>query len=158
MNKPTNGIIEHSPSHKKSSTKIGVGQSQLFRMTRIDETSGTLSFGEFLKDIPFGVKRYFLVFNVPSSETRGMHAHYKCHQFLICIKGNCYVEVDDGSQRKEIFLDAADKGIYLPPLIWSKQHKYSEDAVLLVFASDYYDTDDYVHDYSQFCSIVTKKY
>ncbi|MDA7842774.1 FdtA/QdtA family cupin domain-containing protein [Methylophilaceae bacterium] len=149
-------MIKYWPTNKETSTKIGVGQSQLFLMSRIDETSGTLSVGEFSKDIPFAVKRYFLVFNVPSTEKRGMHAHYKCHQFLICVKGNCYVEVDDGSQREEIFLDEADKGIYIPPLIWSKQHKYSEDAVLLVFASDYYDPDDYVHDYSKFCSIVAK--
>ncbi|MFM7677655.1 MAG: WxcM-like domain-containing protein, partial [Roseiflexaceae bacterium] len=32
----------------------------------------------------------------------------------------------------------------------------SHDAVLLVFASDYYDADDYIRDYRQFVDYVKK--
>jgi len=64
--------------------------------------------------------------------------------------------VDDGINRAEVMLDAPNKGIYLPPLIWGIQYKYSEDAVLLVFTSDYYEADDYIRDYSEFTKITAK--
>lgn len=120
----------------------------------IPDIRGSLTVGEFQKQIPFMPKRYFLVFDVPSKETRGEHAHRECHQFLICVKGSCAVLADDGAERTEVFLDAPDKGIYLPPMVWGVQYKYSEDAVLLVFASHHYDSPDYIRDYDQFITAV----
>lgn len=124
--------------------KIGVGGATLHRFKSVQDMRGDLSVGEFQKDIPFEPKRYFLVFNVPSEKTRGEHAHYKCHQFLICVKGSCAVVADDGAARCEVLLDSPNKGVYLPPLTWGIQYKYSSDAVLLVFASHLYDAADYI--------------
>jgi acetyltransferase-like isoleucine patch superfamily enzyme/dTDP-4-dehydrorhamnose 3,5-epimerase-like enzyme len=115
-----------------------------------EDIRGSLTVGEFEKQIPFLPKRYFMVFDVPSKETRGEHAHRKCEQFLICIKGSCVLLVDDGINRAEISLDSPSKGVYIPPMIWGVQYKYSKDAVLLVFASHYYDEKDYLRDYNQF--------
>ncbi|WP_438299326.1 WxcM-like domain-containing protein [Pseudomonas sp. NMS19W] len=137
--------------------RIGVGDVTTHRFKYIADMRGDLSVGEFHKEIPFTPKRYFLVFNVPSQKTRGEHAHHKCHQFLICVKGSCAVVVDDGTNRAEVLLDAPNKGIYLPPLTWGIQYKYSEDAVLLVFTSDYYEAEDYIRDYSEFVKLTSKK-
>lgn len=136
-------------------TRVGVGDVTVHRFKSVQDMRGDLSVGEFMKDIPFVPKRYFLVFNVPSEKTRGEHAHHRCHQFLICAKGSCAVVVDDGVNRCEVLLDSTDMGIYLPPLIWGIQYKYSDDAVLLVFCSEYYDADDYIRDYSEF-NVVAK--
>jgi hypothetical protein len=106
--------------------------------------------GEFEKSIPFSAKRYFIIYDVPSMETRGEHAHIKCHQFLICVHGSYSLIVDDGTTREEFFLDSPDKGIHVPPMTWSVQYKYSSDAVVLVFASHLYDEGDYIRDYSKF--------
>ena len=35
-------------------------------------------------------------------------------------------------------------------MVWGVQYRYTADAVLLVFASDPYDADDYIRDYSEF--------
>jgi hypothetical protein len=35
-------------------------------------------------------------------------------------------------------------------MTWGIQYKYSKDAVLAVFASEYYDEADYIRDYRQF--------
>lgn len=123
----------------------------------IKDLRGDLSVGEFQKEIPFLPKRYFLVMDVPTAKVRGEHAHRKCHQFLICVKGSCSVVADDGNSRTEISLDKPNIGVYLPPMIWGAQYKYSKDAVLLVFASDYYDGSDYIRDYSEFNSLVKSK-
>lgn len=121
----------------------------------ITDIRGNLSVGEFEKHIPFIPKRYFIVFDVPSKETRGEHAHRVCHQFLICVRGSCAVLADDGANRTEIILDSPDKGIYLPPMVWGVQYKYSADAVLLVFASHHYDATDYIRNYSEFTNAIS---
>ncbi len=116
----------------------------------IPDLRGSLTVGEFERQIPFTPKRYFIVFGVPSREIRGEHAHHLCHQFLICVRGSCSVVADDGAHKVEVTLDAPDRGLYLPPKTWGIQYKYSADAMLLVFASDYYDGSDYIRDYAEF--------
>ena len=122
----------------------------LHRMPRVADIRGSLTVGEFDHSVPFTVKRYFMVFDVPSVETRGEHAHRVCHQFLICVRGSCAVVADDGVQRQEFLLDRPDVGVHLPPMVWGIQYKYSADAVLVVFASHHYDSTDYIRDYEEF--------
>ena len=126
----------------------------LHRMPRVVDIRGSLTVGEFDRNIPFPVKRYFMVFDVPSIETRGEHAHRVCHQFLICVRGSCSVVADDGIHRQEFLLDRPDAGLHLPPMVWGIQYKYSADAVLLVYASHYYDSTDYIRNYAEFCQLV----
>lgn len=116
----------------------------------VPDLRGSLSVGEFDRDIPFTAKRYFLVFDVPTVETRGEHAHYECHQFLIAVKGSVSVVADDGHHREEFLLAAPNVGLHLPPMTWGIQYNYSADAVLLVFASHYYESKDYIREYSEF--------
>jgi UDP-2-acetamido-3-amino-2,3-dideoxy-glucuronate N-acetyltransferase len=122
----------------------------LYRMPLIPDMRGSLTVGEFQRFIPFTPKRYFMVFEVPDMETRGEHAHRECHQFVICARGSCTVVADDGTNRQEFLLNRPDVGIHLHPMVWGIQYKYSADALLLVFASHYYDDADYIRDYSKF--------
>jgi carbonic anhydrase/acetyltransferase-like protein (isoleucine patch superfamily) len=147
-------ITETITSINKDVVEVGVKNVTLHRFKLVKDFRGDLSVGEFSKEIPFEPKRYFLVFNVPSEKTRGEHAHYQCHQFLICVRGSCSVVVDDGNQRREVELNQPNIGIYLPPLTWGIQYKYSEDAVLLVFASHYYEASDYIRNYDDFIKAV----
>ncbi|OQA34068.1 MAG: dTDP-3-amino-3,6-dideoxy-alpha-D-galactopyranose 3-N-acetyltransferase [Betaproteobacteria bacterium ADurb.Bin341] len=126
----------------------------LHHLPHIEDMRGSLSVGEFGRSLPFLPKRYFLVFDVPSREIRGEHAHRQCHQFLICVRGSCSVVADDGNNRQEFLLDRPNLGIHLPAMTWGIQYKYSEDAVLLVFASDYYNAADYVRDHDEFMALV----
>lgn len=136
--------------------ETGVRGVRLHQMPYFNDMRGALSVGDFEGDLPFVPKRYFTVFDVPSRETRGEHAHRQCHQFLICVHGSVRVLADDGSRREEFTLDSPNLGIHLPPMIWGTQYRYSRDAVLLVFASDAYETDDYVRSYDEFLLEVGK--
>lgn len=140
--------------HETGATATAVAGVTLHRMPRVADIRGSLTVGEFERSIPFPVRRYFMVFDVPSMETRGEHAHRECHQFLICVRGSCAVVADDGTNRQEFLLDRPDVGIHLPPRVWGIQYKYSSDATLLVFASHYYDSADYIRDYSEFRKFV----
>ncbi|KGM52947.1 isomerase [Lysobacter concretionis Ko07 = DSM 16239] len=122
----------------------------LYRMPSFADMRGSLSVGDFEDFLPFHAKRYFLVYDVPTQETRGEHAHKRCHQFLVCVSGSVHVLADDGTRRVDVELNSPDQGIHLPPMIWGTQYKYSKDAVLLVFASEPYDSDEYIRDYACF--------
>lgn len=141
--------IPTAPSERKTTVK-GV---TLHTFPLIPDMRGSLTVCEFEKQIPFSPKRSFMVFDVPSREVRGEHAHHHCHQFLICVRGSCAVLADDGENKIEVVLDAPNRGIYLPPMIWGVQYKYSPDALLIVFASDYYDASDYIRSYAEFLNV-----
>ena len=142
----------HGPVGVEPSTVAGVS---LHRLPLFGDLRGDLSVGEFEKDVPFRPQRYFLVFDVASAQVRGEHAHRLCHQFLVCVRGACSVLADDGMRRQEFRLDHPRLGLYLPPLVWGVQYKFSPGAVLLVFASHPYDPDDYIRDYDAFLAGVT---
>jgi UDP-2-acetamido-3-amino-2,3-dideoxy-glucuronate N-acetyltransferase len=129
---------------------LNVKGVQVYEMPQVVDLRGSLTFGEHEKSLPFSPRRYFLVYDVPSTEIRGEHAHRKCHQFLICIKGKCSIVVDDGVNRAEILLNRPNLGLHIPPMIWATEYKYSQDAVLMVLASDVYQAEDYIRDYDLF--------
>jgi len=133
-----------------STRDLGVGGATLHQLKFVRDMRGSLSVGEFEREIPFVPRRYFLVYDVPSQEVRGEHAHKECHQFLICVRGTCRVLLDDGTQRRELILSRPDMGIHMPPMVWGTQYQYSADAILLVFASHHYDPDDYIRAYDEF--------
>lgn len=144
---------ESAPAHHS----LEVGSSALYLMRRATDVRGSLTVGEVRQDLPFEPARYFIVFDVPSQELRGEHAHYACHQFLICVHGSCRVLLDDGLQRCEVTLDRPDLGVYMPAMIWGTQYRYSSDAVILVFASLPYDSSDYIRSYDDFLSALNGK-
>ena len=133
---------------------LGVGAASLNQLGLVKDIRGALSVGEFERQIPFVPKRYFVVFDVPSREVRGEHAHRACEQFLICVRGSCSVLLDDGQRRREVRLDRMDVGVYMPAMIWGTQYNYSPDAALLVFASHYYDAGDYIRTYDEYLRAV----
>lgn len=150
----TEKILEKpAPSSLSACTVPGV---TLHKLPVIHDLRGNLSFAEYMDGLPFVPKRYFVVFDVPSKEVRGEHAHRQLHQFLVCIKGSCSVLVDDGHRSDEIQLISPMRGIHIPPMIWSVQYRYTQDAVLLVMASDLYDPDDYIRDYETFLKEVAE--
>lgn len=129
---------------------LRVKAARLIRLPLIEDLRGKLSFGEIEQHLPFSPKRYFMVFDVPSQEVRGEHAHKTLHEFLVCVKGSVSVALDDGQSRDEIKLDSPNLGLHIPPMAWRVHYKYSSDAILLVLASDVYRADDYIRDYDKF--------
>jgi UDP-2-acetamido-3-amino-2,3-dideoxy-glucuronate N-acetyltransferase len=133
-----------------------LGEAMVFRIPGAKDLRGSLSFGEVHRQVPFEVKRYFLVFDVPSEHVRGEHAHRALQQFLVCVAGRCNVVIDDGVSRHEVVLDSPSKGVYIPPMVWATQYKFTRDAVLLVLASEYYDASEYIRDYDDFLALRQK--
>lgn len=150
----TKSVVPKSVSETVNTEVKGV---KIIPLPRIADIRGSLTVGDFEQDVPFSPKRYFMVFDVPSIETRGEHAHRECHQFLVCVRGSVTVLGDDGQNRIQYVLDRVDMGFYMPPMTWGTQYNYSSDAVLLVFASHHYDPDDYIRDYETFLRLAGTK-
>lgn len=141
----------------KPGESLGVKDVRLYDLPLVSDLRGNLTFAEYDKTLPFIPRRYFLVFDVPSKDVRGEHAHRECHQFLVCVKGSCSVVVDDGRNRAEVVLNRPNLGIHIPPMIWATEYKYTQDAVLMVLTSDVYKAEDYIRDYDLFLKEVEEK-
>ncbi len=134
--------------------ETSVGGVRIYRQKVIEDLRGRLNVGEYPAGLPFVPNRYYVVYGVPTREVRGEHAHRTLHQFLVCLAGECALIVDDGKHREEITLNNPSHGVYRPPMVWGVQYKFSPDAVLLVLASEGYDSGDYIRDYDEFLSLV----
>ncbi|MGL4673861.1 MAG: sugar 3,4-ketoisomerase, partial [Wohlfahrtiimonas sp.] len=58
--------------------------------------------------------------------------------------------MDDGKNKEELILDCPHKGLLIEPMQWHEMHDFSEDCIIIVLASDYYDEADYIRDYNVF--------
>ena len=101
-------------------------------------------------EIPFVPVRAFTVFDVPSKEVRGEHAHRACEQLLTCVAGSVSVLWDDGLYRGQITLSTPAESLYLPAEVWGSQFHFSSESVLVVLASRPYEADDYIRSYAEF--------
>ena len=123
---------------------------QVVRLKTFSDIRGNISVANIKEEIPFEPKRFYMIFGVPSKETKGQFALKTCHQFITCVRGSCQIMLDDGKTRQEMVLNSPGFGIYIPPKVWITQYKYSTDALLTVFASKKYDPNDYIRNYSEF--------
>lgn len=105
---------------------------------------------EEMKDIPFRIKRVYYMFDTKEGVRRGLHSHRTLHQILVCVSGECKVLLDNGSEREIVLLNKPYEGLYIGPDMWREMYDFSDDAVLMVFASEYYDESDYIRDYQEF--------
>ncbi len=154
-------IDDHPADHSGSvddlhTEAVRVRGVELIHLTRVADMRGSLSAAEF-DELPFVPRRSFVVFEVPSAEIRGEHAHRECHQLLSCVHGNVSVMVDDGRNRQTFRLDRPELALHIQPRVWASQYRYSTDAVLMVLASHRYDPDDYIRDYEQFRQVLKQQ-
>lgn len=157
-NKVSHDVKSEKPVEiNKPGERLNVVGVRLHELPIVSDLRGNLTFAEYNGVLPFVPKRYFLVFDVPSRDVRGEHAHRDCHQFLVCVKGSCSVVVDDGRNRVEILLNRPNLGLHIPPMVWATEYKYSPEAVLMVLASDVYRPDDYIRDYDQFIKEINEQ-
>src|SRR5206468_6970324 len=144
---------------KHEDSPVAVSQVQgvtIYQLPAFEDIRGPLVAVEMAEVLPFVPARFFIVHTVAGSGVRGEHAHRRCEQFLLCVKGSVHVLVDDGLTRQEIILDRPQIGIHIKPLVWAAQYKYSADAVLLVFASHPYQANDYIRDYGTWLRTLNK--
>ena len=128
-------------------TPTSVRRVTRHRLTRVADLRGTLTVGEFLREIPFQAKRTSWSVTCRARKCAASTRTGTVNSFWSAFAARFSAIVDDGSTSEEIELNDSNQGLYMPPMTWAAQGQYSPDVLLLVFASEYYDPADYVRDY-----------
>ena len=126
-----------------------INDCEIIDIRRYTDTRGYLSVIENDIDIPFDIKRIYYLYMVPEV-ARGAHAHKTLQQLLIAMSGSVEVIMDDGKETKSFMLDKPWKGLLVPPGLWRDLENFSGGAVLMCIASEKYDANDYIRDYTEF--------
>ena len=95
------------------------------------------------KVIPFTIQRIFYIYGVNDSK-RGGHRHHKTIQAAVCIQGECKIFNNDGVERQVFHLDKPSVCVILDPSDWHKMYDFSDNAILMVLASEKFDQNDYI--------------
>ena len=119
-----------------------------------DERGELVALEEF-NDIPFRIKRVYYIYRTEQGVHRGFHAHKSLEQIMICIHGSCKILLDNGTEKKIVYMEKPYEGLYVPGNLWREMYDFSDDAVLLVLASEIYREEDYIRDYEQFINWIS---
>ena len=111
---------------------------------------GSLVVAEYEKEIPFLVKRIYYIYGVDDDKRRGFHSHKNLRQVYIAIHGSVKVMLDDGDKQETVLLDNPAQGLYIGHNVWREIFDFSNDAVLLVLASEKFSESDYIRNHDEF--------
>lgn len=137
----------------KPNNKTTVFDCAIVELPKVHNQSGNITFVEEKKHFPFEIKRVYYLYDVPGGESRGGHAHYNLHQFLVAASGSFDVELDDGTVKKTFSLNRPHYALQIVPGIWRELNNFSSGAICLVLASEHYQATDYIRDYQQFLNL-----
>lgn len=115
--------------------------------------TGTLWAAEAGREIPFTIKRVYFMQGMAENAVRGNHAHRTLTQVIFAAAGSFALTLDDGAAKQTVQMNDPSCGIVLGPHLWATMSEFSKDCVILVFADDYYEEDEYIRDYAEFLSL-----
>lgn len=141
---------KNSPIEEKSASENSVFDCTMIDFPVIDNRAGKITPIHNSQTIPFDIERLFYVYDIPMGKSRGAHAHKRCHQILVAVSGSFEVELDDGENKRIVFLNRPMTGLHIPPGVWASEQNYSSGAVCLVLTSERYQEEDYIRKYSDF--------
>lgn len=98
--------------------------------------------------IPFDIKRVYYIYGVEEGVRRGFHSHRQLQQALICVHGEVKILAKTPREEMDVCLNDPSQVLFIGPMVWREMYDFSEDAVLLVLASEHYDEADYIRDYA----------
>ena len=116
--------------------------------------AGELSFFEGTHDISFDIKRIYYISKVPEGIRRGFHAHKNLKQLLFCPYGRILLILENNHGREEIELSDPSIGVVIEECTWREMLWLQKDSVLCVAASDFYEVNDYIRNYDEFCKYI----
>lgn len=128
----------------------------LHRLSTFEDLRGRALVGEMTAGLPFSPMRFLVVSDVPTREVRGERAHKTQEQFVVCLRGSCWLLVDDGEHRLQLALNDPTLGVHISSGVWSSQYRFSSDAMLLVLNSSTYDPTDYIREYDEFLAFAMR--
>lgn len=131
-------------------------KAKIINLPKIEDNRGNLSFVEGLNHIPFEIKRAYWIYDVPGGEIRGGHAYKTLSEFIIALSGSFDIILHDGKEEKKYSLNRSYYGLYVPKMYWRRLENFSTNALCLVLASEKYNENDYIRNFTEFTACSTK--
>lgn len=125
-------------------------------LQNIKSPEGSLIVVENNSHLPFAVRRIYYLYDVPFGSERGGHAHKELQQYLVALSGSFTVIVDDGTKRKEIFMNNPSEALHIRSGIWREINNFSSGSICLVLASKEFAESDYIRDYQDYLKFITE--
>ena len=76
---------------------------KIMQLCNIHNRAGNITIIENNLDIPFEVKRIYYLYDIPSNQKRGGHAHKELYQLVIGASGSFNINLNDGVNDKTLF-------------------------------------------------------
>ncbi|MEJ7826539.1 MAG: FdtA/QdtA family cupin domain-containing protein [Segetibacter sp.] len=130
--------------------KHSIFDCHIIQFPKIHNGAGNITAIQNKTEIPFDIKRFYYLYDVPGGETRGAHAHKQLEQVIIAASGSFDVMIDDGRSKKIVSLNRPYFGLHLYPGMWRDISNFSSGAICLALASEVYDEKDYIRSYDDF--------
>ena len=123
---------------------------KIFNLKKFTKRSGKLLPITFNNKFPIKVKRMFFIYGRKKYK-RGDHAHKKCSQVFIPIRGKIKINMKYRKTKKNVFLSAnRSRTLFVPPKIWSSVEFLNSNSLVLVLTDYEYDFKDYIETYKEF--------
>ena len=131
----------------------------ILTLPKIHNRSGNITSLNNSIDLPFDIRRIYYLYDIPGGGLRGGHAHKELYQLIVAVSGSFEITLDDGLNKKTVFLNQPYYGLQIIPGIWRELSNFSSGAICLVLASLPYNEKDYIRDYKEFVKIkLNEKY
>tara|TARA_A100001011_G_C13684994_1_gene585245 strand:- start:163 stop:540 length:378 start_codon:yes stop_codon:yes gene_type:complete len=114
--------------------------SKILEIPTFEDERGFLTFIEDI--LPFKIERIYWIYGA-DEQIRGGHRHRITKQALVAVAGTVNLKINDGRKETIFVLDNPSKCIIVEPEDWHTMY-FKNNAVLLVFASQKYNKNDYI--------------
>ena len=104
----------------------------------------------------FLLKRFFLLYG-KSRHFRADHAHTKCSQIIVPLKGSIKIKITSKSKNKTFFLSVKkNNALFVPPYNWITIFFKNNNDSLLTLCNYKYDKKEYILELDKFKKIISK--
>jgi hypothetical protein len=134
-------------------------------LKRLHDVRGELVIGQWMRpadsiaplappeDLPFDVKRAFLLYPESGDVVRGGHAHIHCKQLVIPAWGmfRATVKTPDNPAGVSFWMTCPNRPLIVPEMNWLELDQWSSKSCALVLCSDRFVPTDYLREWDRYC-------
>jgi hypothetical protein len=119
-----------------------------------DDSRGVLTAIEGGHDIPFEIKRIYMLHHIVAE--RGGHAHRDTHQLIIAAYGSFDITLSDGSESRTFRLDTPTRGLLLGPMLYISMNAFTPDTRAVIMASTHYDCKRSIRSWDEYLAAIAE--
>lgn len=120
------------------------------KLSRYLNLDGSITIADMDENLPFEVKRFFIIQNVSPDCSRGSHACESADLLFVCVNGYVTICLFDGHSTKKVKIKNDGTGLFVPKMHWIQADNFSEDGNLLVLASETYKKSNYIESFDEY--------